>query len=215
MNGLHQKQKSRFTLIEMLVAMLILGLVMAVISVSFYAIFHSYDRLTDHTEMFEDKVTLDRTLDMMLPNIIPFTWRDETKNQHQVFRGYPDQVIFAYLHPLHNTNDGSIRFVVLSIDNSNLVAHYCERPPFPENLDEEKVTKSILARGVQSIEFQYGDIESEELVFIEDWGEKDYVPLAIHLLITWEDGSQERWLKRTGGSSYYRRWGRWEQKDRL
>ena len=47
------------------------------------------------------------------------------------------------------------------------------------------------------------------------WGKKDdptprmEAPLAILMIVRWQDGREESWLRRTAGNSQYARFGRW------
>ena len=102
----------------------------------------------------------------------------------------------------------------LKIEDGEFVVYYCDRPPFPNDLGDERLTRSILTTDVDEIKFKYVDLDDEDIEFIDNWEDRDYMPLGIWVRVVWNDGTHEDWLRRTAGSGYYERWGVWEQKFR-
>ncbi len=207
---------SRFTLIEVIIAVSLLVTVMGVLFLGTGTVMSSWEQLESHARGFEDMLSLDRTLDVLLSNVIPFTWPDEELEGRpsMMFRGESGQTTFAYIHSFNRLEDGAIRSCRLMQEKNELVAYYCERPPFPEDLGSDKLRRSVLARNIHSVSFSYMDVEDDRITFIDDWEDRDYMPLAILIRVDWIDGASQNWLRRTAGTSYFERWGKWEQKNK-
>ncbi len=205
----------RYTLIEVIVAITLLVTVIGVLFLGTATVTSSWEQLNRHSQQLENVLLLDRSIDSLLSNIIPFTWpNDDFRRPPLSFRGDSERVDFTYIHAFNRLEDGAIRTCAMLLEDDEFVAYYCERPPFPESLSAEKLRRSVLSHDVDSVSFFYLDQEDEDVEFIDDWGDRDYLPLAILVHVEWNDGTEKNWLRRTGGSSYYERWGRWQQRDK-
>ena len=210
------KHVLKFTLIEVIVSIILLVTVIGLLFLSTGTVMSSWEQLERHAASLKEIMALDRTFDSLLSNIIPFTWPDEDlEGPKLVFQGERDKLVFAYIHSFNQLEDGAIRSCCLVKEDNDLIAYYCERPPFPESLNSEKLRRSVLARNVGSIEFSFIDLNEVDIEFVDDWEDRDYLPLGILVHIEWLDGTYNSWFRRTAGSSYYERWGYWEQKERL
>ena len=60
----------------------------------------------------------------------------------------------------------------------------------------------MIAKNVRSIRFLYAEEVDEEIEFEDTWEDDDHEapPLAIQMTVEWNDGTSERWLRRTAGS---------------
>ena len=207
---------SRFTLIEVIVSITVLVTVIGLLFLSTGTVMSSWEQLERHANAFKDVLSLDRTLDNLLSNIIPFTWPDEELEGPKIaFEGERDKVVFTYMHWLNQLEDGAIRLCCLLQEENDLVAYYCERPPFPSSLGSDRLRRSVLARNVESVTFSYVDLDETDLDFVDEWEDRDYLPLGIRVDVTWLNGTTNSWFRRTAGSAYFERWGKWEQKERL
>ena len=213
-------QPSPFTFLEMVIAMAILAMLAGLLATVGNQAFESWRQITREQVHFAKLLTLDRTVDNMFRNIIPFTWPDTENKQQPAFFGEPDRIRFAYRHTLNNPEDGTLRFAGLYVENEKLLAVYQERPFF--DWDAKKTTSSsrtsVLANDVASIELWYADWDTtgKTIKWKNSWGKKDdvvprtEVPLAILLIVHWNDGDNtDSWLRRTAGNGQYSRFGRW------
>ena len=213
-------QLRAFTLLEMTVVLAFLAILTGLLATVGSQAFESWRRITREQAHFAELLALDRTVDNMFRNIIPFTWPDTDNKQQPAFFGEPERIRFAYRHALNSPDDGTLRFAGLQVTNGQLQAVYQERPQF----DWEQHTSvagsrtSVLATGVKAIELWYADWDLSEktIKWKNRWGDRDdaaprvEAPLAILLIVHWSNGDDaDSWLRRTAGSGQYSRFGRW------
>ncbi len=196
--------------------MLLMVSVLGVLTLGTASILDSWARLQTNTEKFEEVLLLDRILDTILANVVPFTWPEDTGTptppQFLEFQGTADHLITPYLHRFNRLEDGAIRFCGFFLEGESFVVYYCDRPPFPEDLGADGVRRVVLANNVKEVSFFYADLQDDVLEFEESWDEEnEYLPLAVMVQIEWNDGMHENWLRRTAGSDFYGRWGKWQQ----
>ena len=93
-----------FTLLEVLIASTIfLGLAI-VLFVYAGQTTQSWSKLQVRRNQLNELLALDRAIDSVLSNVIPFTWPDpeeETTVEIPVIVAQPDMLRCAYLHPRH------------------------------------------------------------------------------------------------------------------
>ena len=218
-----------FTFLELIIAVAIFILISLALFTFSKQVSDSWSRLTVERNRFNELLAMDRAIDGILTNAIPFMWK-------QVDNGISSEVPFmvaesdylriATLHPLNDTQEGAIRFVEFVLEQGELKAVYTDRPfAFWDEIDEDRRTTTILSTEVASLEFEYADWSSdisidwsERLFWRTEWQEEETetdstsearsdIPLAIRMTVTWEDGRQECWLRRTMGNSYRERYG--------
>jgi len=200
-----------FTLIELLVASAILVLLLGMLFAASNGITQSWSRLQAEETRFEEVMELDRILDNIFSNSVPFHWRDKDANPVLMFRGGPESVRLTYRHTANTPGEGALRFVTLSIEDGLFLAQYSDRPRLEWENSSGPVQESVLARNVAGLDFQYADWEKDNgIVWVSEWdpdSERQDIPLAIMLTLHWEDGRRETWLRRTAGNSQFERWG--------
>ncbi|NOY80521.1 MAG: hypothetical protein GXP31_05900 [Kiritimatiellaeota bacterium] len=200
-----------FTLIELLVASAILVLLLGLLFAAGNGITQSWSRIRAEERRFEEVMELDRTLDNIFSNTIPFHWRDDDGNPVLMFRGEPESVRLTYWHTPNAPDEGALRFVTLKVQDGGLLACYTDRPRLAWEESNGDVQESILAEKVAGIDFQYADWESDNgIVWVSEWdpdAARQDIPLAIMVTLHWEDGRRESWLRRTAGNSQFERWG--------
>ncbi len=222
MNFRRRTTRNRFTLVEMVVAMAVLSVVVALLAAAGNQVFNSWRRITAEQARFTELLTLDRTVDAMFRNVVPFSWRNVREGAGgkvmPAFVGETDRVRFVYRHNLNNTDDGALRFAGLFVENGELKAVYQERPFIDwEGAPSPNRQESVLARDVASISLQYAnwDMTNSKITWTDHWDATDDatprrdVPLALFLRVKWQDGREETWLRRTPGSGQYARLGHW------
>ena len=218
-----------FTFLELIIAVTIFMLISLGLFSFSKQVSDSWSRLTVERNRFNELLAMDRAIDGILTNAIPFMWK-------QVDNGLSSEIPFmvaesdylrvATLHPLNDVQEGAIRFVEFVLEQGELKAVYTDRPFASwDEIDEDRRMTTILSTEVASLEFEYADWSSdisvdwsERLFWRTEWQEEDMgtestsearsdIPLAIRMTVTWEDGRQECWLRRTMGNSYRERYG--------
>ena len=212
-------QNHLFTLLEMVIAMAILAMLAGLLATVGNQAFESWRQITREQAHFARLLNLDRTVDNMFRNIIPFTWPDRENKQQPAFFGEPDRIRFAYRHALNSPADGTLRFAGLHVLDGQLLAVYQERPLLDWDAKTPAASSrtSVLTTEVDTIEFWYADWDTsgKTVKWKNSWGKKDdvvprtEVPLAILLIVRWSNGDENSWLRRTAGNGQYSRFGRW------
>ena len=215
--GLHresvrQKSDRRFTLLEMILAVALMGLLVTLLLGAGNAVTASWQRIGGERAEFAEVLRLDRTLDNALSNIVPFCWPQadaaEDAEPAGVFRGTPGQFDFVYRHRLNDLKDGALRFVRFQVSDGQLEMLYQERPLLDTEY-LENVKRAVLAQRVDRIECLYADWSPESgLQWREEWNtetERRDPPLAVFVRVHWQDGRWESWLRRTAGNSQHER----------
>jgi len=204
--------RRRFTLLEVVLAVAVFMLTVALLVAFSQAVTDGWQRLTAEQGEFAELLALDRTLDRILSGAVPFVWRDEDGQPLPVFQGDPDRLRFAVRHRTVDPHDGSLRFVALSVEDGRLLVRYQSRPFLDWEIRDEPEQTSVIAEAVDSVSFLYADlVDGEVLEWVDEWDvERQDLPLAILVYVRWQDGRLESWLRRPAGSGWHERWGRWQ-----
>lgn len=202
----------RFTLLEIVIASAIFAIMATVLVAFSNEVTKTWGRLRREQSRFNEVLVLDRTLDAIMTNAVDFTWRDDKNAALPTFLGEPNRMRTATLSRLNTIADGALRFVGLTVEDGALLAVYRQRPFLDwERLDEGE-SVAVLAEGVEAIDLQYADwVPDQGLVWESAWdtAEREALPLAILIVVHWQDGRVESWLRRTAGHGQRERLGRW------
>jgi len=213
-------RRHNFTFLELMIAsaitmMIALGLYGVSRSVT-----SSWLQMISKREQLAEKLALDRSIDAVLANVIPFVWKDADGNDFPFIVADLYGLRVAYLHPVHDAVEGGIRFAEFVVEDGQLWLKYTDRPFFDWEDVGSRFWAVKLADGVSSIEFRYADWSddtdadwADRMLWLEEWetteSERKDAPLAIAMTIHWMDGTSECWLRRTMGNSYRERYGKW------
>ena len=196
---------SVFTMMEMVVAISILVIVFLTAASGLLAVQQSWKRGAEHSDKLSQLIMIDKVVNANFRNIIPYQWRDrELLTMRQVFSGHSDSIVFASLHRVNDPQEGGIRFISIFVEDGKLIALYRKTPLLYWNADQMDGNTEILAEGVESIEFLYGDMNRDrELEWFDQWDEETekYIPMAVQMKINWQDGTSDVWLRRVAGVS--------------
>ena len=218
-----------FTFLELIIAVSIFMMISIGLFTFSQQVSDSWARLTVERNRFNELLAMDRAIDNILTNAIPFMWKQVDNGlttEIPFVVAYQDYLRIAYLHPLDDAREGAIRFVEIVLEQGELKAVYTDRPFASwDEIAEDRRTTSILSTEVASLEFEYADWMSDvsddwqdRLFWRTEWAEDEVegetsqeyrsdIPLAIRMTVTWEDGRQESWLRRTMGNSFRERYG--------
>lgn len=197
----------KFTLIEVIVAMTIWVAVAALIAGATTMFIHAYESSNTMAMTLNRSQTLSRIADRCLRNAVVFVWNNEDENDEEqlVFQGEPSELWIAAQSRDYGGSGGFL-FSRLYLLNNTLYCDYSFRPLLPWlELDQQHYRTEKIADNVQSLSFRYFNRNSDdELENVDTWDE-DYettIPLAIQMEVTFLDGTVERRLRRTAGSSW-------------
>lgn len=202
-------KKFNFTLIEMILAMFIFMIIVALIGTCMFTLQQSMNKVSIKSNNLAVYQRLDRVFNSSFRNAVPFYWKNPTGNRISIFNGASNTISFAYLHRVSDVNDGGIRFIMFNVENGKLVAYYKKVPILPwDQTTLAGATKEVLANKISDISFSYADFnpQSNSIVWSSTWANQpnNYsIPLAISIKVRWQDGSIETWLRRTSGSGRY------------
>lgn len=204
--------RRQFTLLEIVLAVAVFMLTVTVLVAFSQAVTDAWLRLQREQDRFAELLTLDRVLDGILSGVVPFVWRDEEGRPLPAFQGDPDRVRLAVRHRAADSRQGGLRFVALYLEDGELLARHRNRPFLDLDYGDEQEQISVLAEAVDNVLFLYADlVDGEVLEWVEEWDlQREDLPLAILVYVHWQDGRLESWLRRTAGSGWHERWGRWE-----
>ncbi len=199
----YRVSRHNFTLVEMAIAMAILVVVALIIGTASATFYNGYRRSAKVTEQLKAYQAIDRIMDQNIRNLIPFRWSDELEESRLVFEGKTDSLHFVTLRRTYGNDRGALLFVRLRVEDGELVAEYSSYPRLPwEDEGKQEYAREVIAKNVRSIRFLYAEEVDEEIEFEDTWEEDDHEapPLAIQMTVEWNDGTSERWLRRTAGS---------------
>ncbi|MBR6373742.1 MAG: hypothetical protein IKS20_11225 [Victivallales bacterium] len=218
-------RRRHFTLLELAIAVTIFMMVAVALFAFSGHVSSSWGSITTERNRQAELLAMDRTLDSILSNAVPFLWREREDGIVQVVPfivAEADVLRIAYLHRLNDTAEGSLRFVELFLEDGELKALYTDRPFINwEDIADDRKKVSVISTGVESISFLYADFSSDvseawrdRLFWRDSWETEDSkrkdIPLAIQIRVKWQDGREESWLRRTMGNSYRERYGTFE-----
>ncbi len=183
--------------------------------------------IRERNRMFE-LMTLDRTIDAVLANAVPFIWQDdEAGDENETFPfivGDPTGLRIAYLHSIHDAVEGGVRFAEFILEDGTLYLDYSDRPFFEWNQATDRTQRVLLAEGIAELRFLYLDWNADtdadwknRALWLDQWEtadtERTDIPLAIAMKVSWQDGREHTWFRRTLGNSYRERYGKWAPLD--
>ncbi len=221
------RRRAPFTLLEVIIATGIFLLASLTLYVYSRGVMDSWGRVLRERDHFSELMSLDRGIEAVLTNMVPFTWPDTDsvdKTETPFIVAGPHYLRCAYLHRMTDREEGALRFAEFVVEDGGLYLVYSDRPFLDWSQVGGRQQSSLLAQGVSEINFRYADWDDDDttdwatrLFWTDEWetessGRKD-VPLAVLMEVVWEDGRVESWLRRTMGNGYRERFGKWEAVD--
>jgi len=204
-------------MLELIVASVILMMMLAMLFMAANGITSSWGKINREKDHFMAVIAVDRAIDSLFSNILPFRWHDSENNPLLAFRGESEQVSFVYRHRLNNIKDGALRNVIIFVENDKLKATYQERPLLELGKDPgPRAETVVLAEGIERIEIQYADWRLDHgIEWTDHWNienERNETPLGVLIEVYWLNGYQESWLRRTAGNGFDEQLGDWQPK---
>lgn len=199
----HHNQNG-FSLLEMITAVAILAIVGLLIGSSINIFYRSYSNAQRIGTELKRNQAIDRVVDNYFANAVPFTWRNDQFESKYVFMGDVNELYLTALRRTYGDNGSALWFLRFYRDGEQLKCDYAPTPILPwEDLSVHKYRTEVISDGVREIYFKYAESRNNQIEWEDIWNEDDHngIPLAIQITVEWTDGSSERWLRRTAGSS--------------
>lgn len=207
------KVQKTYTLVELVLALGILSMLALMAVGVLTSVQRLWNDIGVRSGELENLQNIDRIADNAFKNMIPFHWLNAENKNQEIFQGESDSILFAYLHRTTDADDGGIRFLKLKLENGKLTALYRKTPllhwlGIPQ--EDKTICKEVIADNIVELRFEYAGREGDEIVWRQDWDEENFnqIPLAIYLYIKFSDGTEEQWLRRTAGNSFYTSFGK-------
>ncbi len=202
-------EKSRFTLIELVVSIALLMVVAAITAMSGAAFYNGYQRSLRVTGELKELMAIDNLMDTHIRNMVPFKWKDDDGNSRVLFNGDENELFFSTLRRSYGKRPGALLFIRVFVEDGELIAEYSPYPRLPwieEDDDSMPWEREVLASGVEQVTFSYAENSTEtegSVEFLDTFLEEEnsILPLAVKMTVEWQNGRKEQWLRRVAGSS--------------
>ena len=204
---LMRKINHAFTLLELVVAISLMGMVALIIGTASATFYSGYERITGMGAQLKEFQAVDGIMDNLIRNMIPFSWTNpESDEEALVFAGGPEEIFFVSRRRSYTAEAGALIFMRLKLEDDSLLAEYSFMPRGPwdtQSTSQLPFSREVIARNVERILFRYPAASEDKVItFSEDWDENDLnIPMAVQLEIWWKNGTKEVWLRRTAGAS--------------
>ena len=118
------KQRSNFTLIELVVAIAILAVVAGIIGMAGVSFYDGYKRAVNTTTRLKQFMAIDNLMDTHIRNMVPFKWKDEDGSSRLLFNGEENQIFFTTLRRSYGDNPGALLFVRVFVEEEKLIVRH-------------------------------------------------------------------------------------------
>jgi general secretion pathway protein J len=190
-----------FTLLELLIAITLLGLLMVALFGGLRLGARAWERSEERLDEVARLQVVENFLRDRIAQAYPLVAEDETSASRLTFEGQPDGLRFVTLMPEH-LGTGFAEFTVAVVDHAggrDLVAQW-RRVEDPSDAleavreDEEPQVK-LLLEGVESLELAYYGApgRGEPIAWREQWLEARALPDLIRVRIVFAEGDRRRW----------------------
>ncbi len=203
----------KFTLIEVLLAMMISSIITVTLGTVIFNVTKSYGIIKNKSNQLKDYCNMDRLVDNIFKNAVPFSWKNRQAksnifNQQMYFSGQEKYLLLSSKQPIYSKNDTGFVFTEFKVIDHQLLVRYKSTPflQLHEFNSNEDGNIDIISKNVESISFLYGKfLKNGELIFLDNYLIEDekLLPVAIQITVKWRDGRNKSWLRRTAGASRY------------
>lgn len=184
-HGSHFTDKQGFTLLELLVAFTILGLILLIIGSSLRLGFKAWERGESIVNETQRIRTFYERFSSEIRSAYPYYISREGEKR-LAFKGESDSLGFVTSHVDLNWV-GGFKWVSYAVKDGALVLKEKMLPD--KELDESKGRESVLGHGVKEIRFKYYDKEKDSYEDSWDSKEKGRLPEIVKVTITFKSGT--------------------------
>lgn len=177
---------SGFTLLEVLIAMTLLGVMMVLIFGTLRVSVRSWESGEKQAAQVSQLLVLHNFLRSHLTRMKP--WEDDFSGEETVFsfQGTEQTIQFVSTLPLHNRGAGGWhKFSLQLTKNRDKLDLIVKLEPFFPSLDQERqaIDDVVLIENIEAIRFSYfgSDESDKEDQWLDQWLEKSYFPKMIQV----------------------------------
>ncbi len=181
-----QRHDEGFTLVELLVSLALLSL-MTIYALNAFASLRDINRIVDRTATQTEVEAVARHFRETIADIRPVFVMDENNAPKFLFKGSPDALEFVSASN-GDRETGGLYLVRYSVDAEG--ALLAERRLLRDRQDTD-ANKVVLLRDVESLSLKYHDSEATDA--FDSWQQKNSLPLAIEVAVTFKNGNPRKW----------------------
>ncbi|MFI0377395.1 MAG: type II secretion system protein J [Candidatus Thiodiazotropha sp.] len=194
-----------FTLLEVMVAMLLLAIIMTTSVTMLFSNLKGWERLTEHSDAVLEEHLIQKRVTSMIQHLVPLVWRDRSQRS-LALTGEARQLQFISKAPQQYRAGGLFEYLLVQ-ENAyqqgiSLVLYFT---PFDPNASQLTLpgngSRRVLMTGLEALEFSYfgSKQERETAGWFDSWeaGSARY-PELIRLSLRYpddEDGPQEHYYR--------------------
>lgn len=187
------KRQRGFTLLELVIAMTLTAMLLGMLSAGLYSVVNDWQRENTGLDDTLDKSLVILQVDRALQAAFPHSYVDQERlSRHIYFQGTEDSV--SFVSAVSPQRQGGLMAWQLSDDQDGvmlkLVPAYADSPE--ERLEELEGTNVLPGYSLEVRYLVQEDVDSKE--WLEEWdgSERQSLPLAVHLVLTPDDGDDPK-----------------------
>jgi general secretion pathway protein J len=148
-----------FTLLEVMVAMLLLAIIMTTSVTMLFINLKGWDGLTEHSDAVQQEFLIQKRVTSLIQHIVPLVWRDQ-KQRLLALTGANQQLQFISKAPQQHRDGGLFEYLLVQ-ENSHdqgvsLVLYFSPHDPNAAELTlPENGTRRVLVTGLEAVEFSF------------------------------------------------------------
>ena len=187
-----RKASTGFTLIEVLLAMTLLGIMMVLLFSSLTTGAESWNRGEQKIAEVNSKAVVYQFFKRHIPTTRPLWDNFSGDERYFSFQGEKNKLTFVSTFPASASRKGLQKFEINFIEQDEQSVNVAISPFFPTTEDKQwQKEEVVLLESVRDFKFSYfgQDTPNQEPSWLDQWQEKSDLPLLIKVNILLEDDS--------------------------
>lgn len=201
------KRSRCFTLLELLLATVILLIVLASASLAFRSVILSWRNMARNTGRVEQRLKMTGFADDYLRNVIAFKYTHPDSNINQImFSGGETELWGCARRRVDSSVNSGLTFFRLFCEDGKLYLQSAGSPFFPDMDTAMTLNSELLSEDVDTLSFSYAHYLNGGLEWENKWDPEDYIgklPQAVLISVEWTGGEKEVWLRRLNGAQEF------------
>ncbi|MES9971167.1 MAG: prepilin-type N-terminal cleavage/methylation domain-containing protein [Candidatus Thiodiazotropha sp.] len=157
--GAAAQRSDGFTLLEVMVAMLLLAIIMTTSVTMLFTNLKGWERLTAHSDATLEGHLINNRVSSLIQHLAPLVWRDQ-KGRLLALNGEPRRLQFLSKAPRQHRDGGLFEYLLVqepaAEEGYSLVLYFTPLIPTAEQLSlPENGKRRVLLRGLEEMQFAY------------------------------------------------------------